>query len=61
MLGFERPHEPIKEPFASQLIEQLIRIYKGEYNEEDLVQMKRTKESLSKYHAIWVDKEDNKN
>lgn len=61
MLGFERPHEPIKEPFFSQLIEQLIRIYKGEYNEEDLAQMKRTKESLSKYHAIWVDKEDNKN
>lgn len=36
MFGFERPHEPIKEPFASQLIEQLIRIHKDEYNEEDL-------------------------
>lgn len=61
MLGFERPHEPIKEPFASQLIEKLKRIYTGEYNEEDLSQIKRSKEILSKYHAIWVDKEDNKN
>lgn len=54
MLGFPEHNEPIKEPFASQIREALRRRATGEYNEEELKQMERSKEILSKFEAIWV-------
>jgi hypothetical protein len=56
MLGFEN-----KKPFvvtgkyAKELREKLRRYRTGEFNEEDLRQMERSKKILSKYNAIWKD------
>ena len=56
MLGFPSHNEPIKEPYASQLREKLMRYTTKNYSKEDLAEIKRSKEILSKYHAVWKDK-----
>ena len=49
----KKKKEKIKEPFASQLRAALWRARTHNYSEEDLIQMKRTKEILSQYTAVW--------
>jgi len=59
MLGFPSHNKPIEEPFASQIREKLIRYAKGEFTEEEIQQMKHSKEILSQYHAVWKDEKGN--
>lgn len=56
MLGFSSHNEPIKEPYASQIREKLIRYATKNYSKEDLTEIKRSKEILSKYYGVWKDK-----
>lgn len=44
----------VKEPFASQMIDALERSKCGNYTEEELKQIERSKQILSEYEAIWV-------
>lgn len=56
MLGFEDQKTTIiKEPFASELINKLIRFRKGKFNKKELSLFKKEKELMKKYRAIWKD------
>lgn len=56
MLGFEDQKTIIiKEPFASELVEKLIRFRKGNFNKKELSLFKKEKELMKKYRAIWKD------
>jgi len=56
MLGFDHKKTIIvKEPYASQIIEKLLRYRKGEFTEEEIREFEKRKEILKKYKAIWVD------
>lgn len=55
MLGIEKINIIIKEPFASQIREKLIRYRNNELNEDDKKQMERTQKILKKYKAKWID------
>lgn len=56
MLGFEDQKTTIiKEPFASELVEKLIRFRKGKFNKKELSLFKKEKELMKKYRAIWKD------
>ena len=55
MLGIEKINVVIKEPFASQIREKLIRYRNNELTNEERKQIEKTKRILEKYNAIWVD------
>ena len=55
MLGIEKINIVIKEPFVSQIREQLKRYRNNELNEEERKQVEKSKRILKKYNAIWVD------
>lgn len=56
MLGFEDQKTTIiKEPFASELINKLMRFRKGNFNKKELSLFKKEKELMKKYRAIWKD------
>ena len=56
MLGFEDQKTIIiKEPFASKLVEKLMRFRKGNFNKKELSLFKKEKELMKKYRAIWKD------
>ena len=56
MLGFER-NEPfiVSGKYAKELKERLVRYRTKNFNKEDKCMIKRSKEILSKYKAIWKD------
>lgn len=54
MLKVPEHNKIIKDPFATQICKALQRKVNGEYTEEELKQIKRSKEILSEYEAIWV-------
>lgn len=56
MLGFDHKKTIIiKEPYASQIREKLLRYRKGEFTEEEIKKIENQKEISKKYKAIWVD------
>lgn len=55
MLGIEKINIVIKEPFARQIREKLIRYRNNELTKEEREQVEKTKRILKKYNAIWVD------
>ena len=55
MLGIEKVNIIIKEPFASQIREKLKRYRNNELTEDERKQIEKTKRTLKKYNAIWVD------
>lgn len=55
MLGFPSHNEPIKEPYASQIREKLVRYSKGEYTEEEKAFMDKMKKISKQYKAVWYD------
>ena len=56
MLGFEDQKTTIiTEPFATELINKLIRFRKGKFNKKELSLFKKEKELMKKYRAIWKD------
>lgn len=60
MLGFPSHNEPIKEPFASQIREALIRHATKNYNLQEIEQIKRSKRINKMYKAVWLDENGNK-
>lgn len=55
MLGIEKINIIIKEPFASQIREQLKRYHNNELTEEEKKQIEKSKNILKKYNAKWID------
>lgn len=55
MLGIEKVNIIIKEPFASQIREKLKRYRNNELTEEERKQIEKTKRTLKKYRARWID------
>ena len=55
MLGIDKVNVIIKEPFASQIREKLIRYRNNELTEKEREQVEKSKKILEKYNAIWVD------
>lgn len=55
MLGIEKINIVIKEPFASQIREKLIRYRNNELTKEEQERIKKSKEILKKYNAKWID------
>ena len=45
----------IKEPFASEIRNKLIRFRKGNLTESEFKQIEKDKEILKQYEAKWVD------
>ena len=54
MLGIEKINVIIKEPFASQIREKLIRYRNNELTKEERKQVEKSKKILEKYNAIWI-------
>lgn len=56
MLGFDHKKTIIvKEPYATQIREKLLRYRKGEFTEEEIKGFEKQKEISKKYKAIWED------
>ena len=55
MLEIEKINVIIKEPFASQIKNNLERYHNNELNEEECKHIERTKKILEKYNVKWID------